>query len=93
MIFRFRDIPSVKLFFTYLTVFLVTPFVAGVFLFLYSGIKTNNISSEFAFSLIATLSLTLQILTIWYLLRDRMRGNKSASSPRPKEETKAHMGT
>lgn len=60
---------SVKLFLTYLTVFLVASFVAGIFLFLYSGIKTNNIATEFAVSLIATLSLTLQILTIWYLLR------------------------
>lgn len=86
---------SAKLFITYLRVFLVTSFIAGVFLFLYSAIKTNNISSEFAFSLIATLSLSLQVFTVWYLFRrDRMkRSTANPSPPRPKQETKAHMGT
>lgn len=87
--------PNVKLFLTYLTVFLVASLVAGIFLFLYSGIKTNNISSELAFSLIATLSLTLQILTVWYLLLDRIM--RKRERPRPDiasdPETKAHMST
>jgi ABC-type dipeptide/oligopeptide/nickel transport system permease component len=85
---------SAKLFITYLRVFLVTSFIAGVFLFLYSAIKTNNISSEFAFSLIATLSLSLQVFTVWYLFRrDRMKRPTSDPSPQPKREPKAHMGT
>ncbi len=72
-----RGRSSAKLFITYLTVFLVASFIAGVFLFLYSGIKTNNISSELAFSLIATLSLTLQVFTVWYLFRHIQRKSKS----------------
>jgi hypothetical protein len=93
---RWGDRSPAKLFITYLTVFLVTSFVAGVFLFLYSGIKTSSISSELAFSLIATLSLTLQVFTVWYLLR-RNRPDRPPIGPRPKpsprseEETKAHM--
>lgn len=84
---------SVKLFLVYLTVFLAASFVAGIFLFLYSGIKTNNISSELAFSLIATLSLTLQVFTIWYLILDRIRRYPKGPSVRSNEETKAHMST